>query len=262
MKASVITRFVKTVSVFQESFKSARERSNKKNVHALRISIKRIHALLRFAEIISPEAVNAKKAYKKLKPVFKKAGELRTLHIYIALLSETKEKTDSIVREIRKLKKKTCKQREILQQELRDFNIKKQATELRAVLQHSFVADKKKLLKETLAFAATKFRRAHQLANENDFHGARKELKQAHYILELFPSGKKSSAQLAAIDPIEKKAGRWHDIHSLLRLLDKERQKKTIRFPEKSLQQELKTLEEQIPADFKKAKSIFTGKNY
>ena len=260
MKASVIHRFKKPLATFQDSFSNAQKKRSEKNVHALRVSIKRIHALLRFAAFISPNTVNAKKTYKKWKGLFTEAGKLRTLHIHIALLAESKM-NGSITAEIKNLERKAREQRGKVKKELQSFNSSKRLRQLKEIVRQVF-AHEEQLQAKTLAFAVMKFKQARECAHEKDFHGARKALKHAHYVLELFPSDKYASALLAAIDPIEKKAGRWQDIRSFLQLLDGEKQKKKIRFPNKRFLQELKTLETGIQADIKKAESKFTAGNF
>lgn len=242
------------LSAFEKNFEKAQEKSSKRNIHALRVSIKRLHALLHFAEFISPETVHAKKTYKKIKPLFTEAGKLRTLHTHLALLKEIKKQNDRVGSEIKKRKEKMYRQAADLEKELYRFPFKKKKAQLKTVFRHIRSLDEKQLLKRAFAFIALKFRSALKFADKKDFHGARKELKQAHYVLELFPFHKSASALLVLIDPLEKKAGRWHDIRDILRCTDK-----TLRqVLEKHFMQELKSLAAQMTTDFRKAESEFS----
>ncbi len=250
MNAPLKRQFKKPLSDFGRCFKLAYRKSHKKNIHALRVAIKRIHALLRFSEFIAPETVSVKKSYRKLKKLFAKAGKLRTLQMYAVLLKEFKED-----KEPEKLKLKMHEQRVQLKKEMRQFNTKKWMKKTGEILEQALASVKSnELCKKIFVFAAGKINHAIGLAKENEFHAARKELKYAHYVLETIQQEEKASALLRTIDPIEKETGRLQDLATVTQLLDKASQKQKLRSLKYSFRKEMKTLETQIQRDFKQLK--------
>jgi len=250
MNAPLKRQFNKRISDFEKNFKLVSKKIDKKNIHALRVAIKRIHALLHFSEFIAPKTVHAKKSYRKLKHLSSEAGKLRTLQMYASLLEEFKEGKESD-----KLKMKIHEQRIQFKKEMRQFNTKKWMKKTGNILEQALaIAKSNEMLKKILVFATGKINHAIGLAKEHEFHAARKALKHAHYVMETIQRERKASAMLRMIDPIEKKTGRWQDLVTAKQLLDKANRKQKLHSLKSRFQKEMKSLDTQIWQDFKKLK--------
>src|SRR5688572_1294317 len=91
-------------TTFKKNLEQLSQKSNKKNIHALRVTIKRLHALLLLSEYLDP-AVNAKKLFRKFKNLFSKVGVLHTLYVHAGVFTEFSEGVKHAAAESPKLKK-------------------------------------------------------------------------------------------------------------------------------------------------------------
>jgi CHAD domain-containing protein len=71
---------------------------NPESLHRLRLDIKKIKGLFSFAEYMNKEKYDAA----KLKPLFRKAGEIREMHINIHLLSSAPQPPKRLITQLKK----------------------------------------------------------------------------------------------------------------------------------------------------------------
>ena len=176
-------------------------------LHRLRIELKKIKAVIYFAENIYKEKYDAT----KLNPLFHKAGKIREMQINIHLLSTV---PDSPKRLIAQLKKR---ENILIQQFVKNGS--------RSILIiKNFV--KKVCLPEILPSKKTiinYFKKERSKANKilrhkkrEDMHGYRKKIKKMMYIYNALPKEIQKQIELneTEINKQQKKLGNWHDNYS------------------------------------------------
>ncbi len=254
------TDFFKAITTgFAESLHRASQKPNKKNIHALRVASKKIHALLLFLESTAPEKVNSKKIYRHFNKLFSKAGKYRTTQLHIEELEELSGKVAG--KELKKLKEKQKKKQKNLQLHIKEFNRKKHLKKIDELIKKPG-SNTALNGKATYAFAIHAIKDSIQLSGKQVFHRARKHLKDAHYLLETLPHDAKAKALLYVFAPMEKKIGRWHDLQGSLPLFQKLADKHKdgtsalqIRNKAKRINKEIAKLESELKSDFSQLKN-------
>ena len=223
--------------------------------------------MLLFIEYVSPKKINFKKSYRKFRKLFSAAGEVRNLQVQADLLKKFTRQEDGMSENIRRLRIKIHSQRKHFKKELEKFDHIKSLGKIKAQVQLvSSSLGELSLKKSLFEFAAGNIRKAIMLEGENSFHKARRNLKDARFVLEIIKDDAKARALLKAMDPIEKATGKWRDWSLTSKYLEKsEKRKKPVDFNLKSdriqneIGKEITTLELLIKSDFKQLEELLSS---
>jgi len=182
---------------------------NTECLHHLRVSIKKIRAILSFLEYTHQRSFNIY----KLKILFSEAGKIREMNINIDLLNGLAGFPQEII--------KILKKREIvlIQKFLKKINrYKLDLQTIRTRIKLPKELPNKKTIRhyfnQETARASNKLRSK----NRKDMHAFRKVLKRIKYVLDLLPKEYQQLTGLKTsnIDQIQDRVGIWHDTYSLI----------------------------------------------
>ncbi len=202
----------------RKNLKVLNEQQDHDALHQIRVSIKRIRALLLFAEWLTTGKVKARKIYQPLKMLFKSAGFQRDEEVHLRLIADYEKKSRiKAVKYKEFYKKHLSEKKQDLNLQLNDFSEHVVLPDIKRVLEKTIVQfSEKKLNKKIFTFSIRHLKKATRLMDEGKrgYHTARIQMKRAFYLLEVIQQENKYSAKiiLEQIKPLEDTLGKWHDL--------------------------------------------------
>jgi CHAD domain-containing protein len=186
---------------------SFEKKSAPEQLHYLRVEIKKIRALLVLQNYYSGEQFHEMNAV--LKTIFQLSGTIRTHVNYLKFVNQLKIKNNSIIKKLEdEIKVGTEKFRGATTSSLSLLKIciKKSAEKIRPV--------KTKVILELHEHYYRKIKKhLRSIAEPDEFHKARKQLKIILYLHSLLPKtmNKKINSNINYIDKLQDEIGKWHD---------------------------------------------------
>jgi len=193
------------------------ENPGTKNIHNLRVLIKRIRAIYKLLERLSGNVFREKEHSLHVKRIFKETGKLRDLHIKSGMLNRhvSNDKLKSFYDYLHANKETIHKD---IAASLREFDFEKYtATELSVkelITDLPFSEIETECIKFILSSARKIKRRIESEKNTEQIHTIRKLLKELHAASELLYLINKSRALkilLKLVKKTEEDLGKWHD---------------------------------------------------
>ena len=181
-------------------------------LHHLRVDLKKINALLSFAEKVYQEKYDRS----LLKSLFHQAGEIRVMQINLALLENIPKMPDQLITEVRS-SEHIAHQKIIDEGSLHLMNLKHFGEQTRLP---ELLPAKKTIIKH---FEKER-KKAEQLLQHIDrenLHPYRKKIKKILYLYEALPKNiqDKIKIDIASIDQQQRCVGDWHDTFSAIDFL-------------------------------------------
>ena len=217
-KKTVRSCLEKYSAQFFEAFARAEASPDKKNIHDLRTSVKKLRAFYRINEYCG-KGFDEERTYAPLRPLFKKAGIIREAEINKSQLSHwkpDKKLQEQIAHSLEAEKEKAEKEFSAL---LERTDREKLFRHLINAVEHGNKAKIKKIKKTGKKFIDREFKKIKKdislaATDPLTLHHLRKHLKIAGYILNAGLVPAKSKA-LADLKNIQKEAGLLHDRHRM-----------------------------------------------
>jgi len=207
-------------SVFEENFNKALNNFDAEAIHKMRTSTKRLRALFRLIQFLSPGKFKAKKQLKKLRNLFRHAGKIREIQVEEMLVYELEEKLDQnfveyseylLIREHREIARflksipKLSDRKKILNDEYILKTIK-------SIKSESLSENAKKFLTKKILSIKKLNSKAVSIAR---IHRNRTLLKQIYYLYDILSNltgqEKIMNVSKERMREIEQQIGRWHD---------------------------------------------------
>lgn len=205
--------FKKLVDAFEHHATAVRKKATRKNVHDLRVTIKRIRAFLLLVQHLDNRCVMKLKHAQKLIKIFRKAGRIRDAQMESMILKKWKQKPHRQPATQCRVKR--------LQQALRVFSKLKAWRKFQQACMPVFTQWRKpELTGAIFDFSVHQIEKALRLVERGSVHSARKKLKTAHYVLEILSEKNAQAARLITlVKPLEDQTGHFldqlHVVHSL-----------------------------------------------
>lgn len=264
MKNLLVSHFRSLSKAIRKNIARVKKRCDKKAVHEFRVLNKRLRAFLMLMRYIEPELHDTGKAYRRLRKLFKRAGEVRDAQVQADVLKEFHfKKEDSGFGLSQKQAISQAKHRFI--DKLEGFKEKDALDKIFGKVKKAAAArSHAAILKHIMKFAQQCIAQAVSLSENNDLHKARAKLKTAHYCLDIIHDKPEARSLIATIDPIEQKTGKWRDCvltSENLKLTQVEQGKRPhLLEVDRNISKEIARLETQLQKDFRRLKRM-TGEN-
>jgi CHAD domain-containing protein len=192
-------------------------------VHQLRVSIKRLRAVLHFTgEVTGNEEISAKKQGKSLRKLFKAAGILRDIQVQLKLIPEYESglnfKFRLYLSYLKKLEKQSVKNFNAFIEETKPIH---KLTSGRELIEESLamLSPEEIRLKAELLITARCSNIRQMLGTKPDdkkLHEMRTIIKQMRYIMSIMlkgsPEDSEAKVSVAILTELEELLGRWHDV--------------------------------------------------
>jgi CHAD domain-containing protein len=185
---------------------------NPESLHRLRLDIKKIKALFSFAEFMYKEKYDAA----KLKPLFRKAGEIREMHINIHLLSSAPQPPKRLITQLKK-------EKNILTQQFIEngSGYIKLVKDFKGEICFPEIRWRKKSIIKYFKKERKKTNKKLQNIDREGLHEYRKKIKKMVYIYNALPKRIQNKIDLneTGITKQQKKLGDWHDTYTAIHFL-------------------------------------------
>lgn len=185
---------------------------NPESLHRLRLDIKKIKALLSCAEYMNQEKYDAT----KLKPLFRKAGEIREMHLNIHLLSSAPQPPKRLINQLKK-------EKNILTQQFIEngSGYIKLVKDFKGGICFPEIRWGKKRIIKFFEKEQKKTTKILQNIDREGMHEYRKKIKKMVYVYNALPKRIQNKIDLneAGITKQQKKLGDWHDTYSAIHFL-------------------------------------------
>lgn len=233
MKKNLLNEYLAARLISAERNLSAYTRNLKPiGLHRLRVEIKKIKAMVYFAEKLSDKKFDLA----GLKSLFAQAGQIRTIQMNISLLSRL-DAPGGIIVQLQK-KEQSLVQR-FIRHELRHKTI------LQEFCKKKWMPEILQSKKEIIKCFKKEKQKATKIIVEKDresMHRYRGKIKKLMYIYNVLPYKIQNGIQwdAAEIKNQDKKLGNWHDMYCLTLFLSQRKQMKTSEYFFKAKQKEEK----------------------
>lgn len=213
MKKNLLNTYItKRIKSIKQHLIVYEENKAPEELHRIRVDIKKIKALLSFAE----DAYENNYSRKKLKSLFQKAGAIRELQINIQLLSELSPFPKQFVAQLKQEKNN-----------LQEQFLKNTSLYLKNITRFKDDLSLPKTLpnKRTLhAYFKKELKKANQKlhsGNKENTHRYRTKIKNILYVYNCLPENLQQNIELnkTNITQQQKKVGQWHDLYSAINYL-------------------------------------------
>jgi CHAD domain-containing protein len=199
------------------------EKPEPEMIHQLRVSIKRLRAVLHFAgEVTGNEEISAKKQSKSLRKLFKVAGILRDIQVQLKLIPEYESslnfKFRLYISYLKKLEKQSVKNFNAFIEEAKPIHKLTSGHDLIEKSLSVLSPDEIRIRAEALITIRCSNLRQMLGTRPDDkkLHEMRTIIKQMRYIMSVMrksaPEGAEAKVSLANLTEIEELLGRWHDV--------------------------------------------------
>jgi hypothetical protein len=210
---------------FLENIKKART-LDEKPIHQLRLNIKSIRAMLTLLDMISKKKVGGLALLSLLKPVFDRAGKVRTTTLNLQLTQQYKS---AILKKFKKhLQKKQAIEGEKLIKELRKLQLKKVKKLHKKNLSTVRKADTDELTKDAIEHLRQQLAEVRadlfDINDDETLHEIRRQLRHIKNIGSLLEEAKADhpfKEELKKVNATYEKIGKWHDTIDLVDALEK-----------------------------------------
>jgi CHAD domain-containing protein len=194
-----------------KKFKAKRQDAD---IHQIRVNIKKFHAIARMMNQLNKSDIS----FKGLDKLFEDAGEIRELQIDIDVLNK---KQNHPSKRIKKLKENLGRNKKRFIKHIPDYIHKLNKIENKLLEVNSdwpTVFQIKKYFKQLSAVSLQS-----PVIRRKELHRLRSKLKRMQYIHEALPTRmrKKINLQHKALDQLQEKIGKWHDLYVTTQLLKK-----------------------------------------
>jgi CHAD domain-containing protein len=191
------------------------------DLHQMRIHIKKIHALVVFNAYVN----DSKKIIEKFNPIkelFRKAGKIRELQIHLEKLNEEKKEKSLLSK---KLKRQIEMENSDFLQKRKKWVQSIQNTFPNIDSQISACSDER-----LMRYIKTQIKKACKDFDKEDFHEVRKRIKLILNLHDLLPkiSSDLLKLNLAYLDEIQDKIGKWNDLNQSLKMMKKSERKNSV----------------------------------
>lgn len=216
MEKNLLNHYIlKILSSFKQNLSAYSLDKESERLHRLRVDIKKIKAVLAFAEKLYKKKYNAT----KLKPLFFKAGKIRELQINIHLLSGVPHPPKRLLTDLEK------KEAILIQKFIRNSpKYIKLIKHFRKEIYLPKILPNKKIIKKYFKKEKKKAKKTLKIKDRESLHKYRTKIKKLMYIYNALPNKIKKEIELneIAIEIQEKKIGGWHDLHAAIEFLSLE----------------------------------------
>lgn len=192
-------------------------------VHQLRVSIKRLRAVLHFTgEVTGNEEISAKKQGKSLRKLFKAAGILRDIQVQLKLIPEYESDLNFKFRlylsYLKKLEKQSVKNFNAFIEEAKPIH---KLTSRRELIEKSLaLLSPEEIRSRAEALIGARCSNIQQMLgtrpDDKKLHEMRTIIKQMRYILSVMrkssPEDSEAKVSLANLSELEELLGKWHDV--------------------------------------------------
>lgn len=210
--------YKKETNSFIGHLNKAKTVSNEKNIHQLRVDIKKIRAVFHLLQLLFPKEFNGKKHYRLIKQIFESAGEVREVQVNVICLAGYKL-SPSILKKYKLFYKKNADaDKRKLKKMIAVFEVgllNKSKTKIKKLLKE---LDDKKISGKCQSFIKEELRHTEQLIqtgnNPATIHKIRMHLKSLEAIALLFYKmypGRELKKLLILIKKNGVLIGHWHD---------------------------------------------------
>lgn len=222
MSSFVLTKYRAEIATCKKYLEKAESDPKSKNIHRLRVSIKKLRALNKLVKpyLVSPGEV---RYLHLLDQIFSVAGRLRETQINYQLVSGNKGKCWRYYRVY--LKETTRKSGKELNSELKKFD-HEEINRLEALVTSSLKKDKQPL-QSSLIHLSTSLNRIFTLVqgvqDDQSLHSIRKNVRRAHETLNLVKGQKlpfDHHELVSGLSKLQDRIGEWHDHVILVRSLE------------------------------------------
>jgi CHAD domain-containing protein len=213
MKKDVLQYYVlERLQLVEENLLAYKKTRRPERLHNLRVEIKKIRAAFAFAKDVYREKFNAD----PIKPLFKKAGEIRELLINISMLKSKSVAQTKLVNELQK-KAKNLRLEFVKQATEYDKEVKK----FRAAIDMPDQLPDKGKVKRYFKKAIGKAKTDLEHKNRENLHDLRKRIKTIMYAYHLLPKKLRKEVDVNEdfIDQLQQKTGDWHDTYAAIDFL-------------------------------------------
>jgi CHAD domain-containing protein len=197
-------------------------------LHRIRVDIKKIRAVLAFVSWQNDKVQEAE----WLKPLFRKAGQIRELDMHEQMLNQLPHPPKRIITRLKNQRKAQISQ--FKKNMPRYFGAIKKFKRV-VVLDDSLPSKKntRRYFKQLFKKACRNVQRD----NPQSLHAFRKTVKKLLYVLEMLPAKYKRAAKTdqSLLELLQKQVGEWHDVMATLTFLSKQKANADIRHAIQSL---------------------------
>jgi CHAD domain-containing protein len=208
MKKNVLnTHVLKLLESLEQNLSSYTKDHKPEYLHQLRLDIKKIKAVLSFAEKIYNEEFDAR----SLKPLFKIAGNIREIHINIELLKEDPDSPDGLIPLL------TEKENKLIQEFLEnDTNYYELISDFRQHLNLPEMLPGKKKIKKYFKKEKQKVNNMFDNIDSEGLHDYRIKIKNILYAFKALPKKLRNKIELnkKRINKQQTQLGKWHDTYA------------------------------------------------
>lgn len=221
LKTELIACFDQLDTYVHLSFLEMQRDCRKGTIHALRVALKRLRALLQMLDALDPHFAG-KPAIKKLKPLFEEAGKLRALQIMDGILFAQEENLQLDHLQSAKIRERASIQQRVFDEFLQSFSfaeIREASLQARSHLLHLGLRALRSGLRSYFSNQLREISRLSRegLSSKKQLHDLRKNIKKAHYnllvILETNPALSLPAELVQALENAQNLLGKWHDHH-------------------------------------------------
>lgn len=194
--------------------------NNNENIHQLRLSVKRIRALITFLQYLNGEK-SGKEYLKALKKIYKAAGETRDTQVQLSGIKTYEKRLDIkyiLYRDyLIKSEAKSFEQLIAASNKFSPEPLEKLEKVLTKILEEHSEEHIKQKASGIFDHKLKRIAKLHKLPTDKNknLHEIRKILKEARYLLSVFSGGigdfKVLSLNYERLKEIEKTLGKWHD---------------------------------------------------
>ncbi len=219
MPANIYTYNKKIEENFVENYKKISKSISVEGIHNMRLSVKRLRALLGFLDFMN-EKPKTKKLLKRIRKLYRSAGALRDIQIQTNILKSYKKYLrDDYNLYVKQLNEKKGKARKKLKQSLHEFDIN-DFIKIRKRIEKSFKnIEKHRIIEGSSQMFQNRLEEIEKLSftitDDSVLHLIRKYMKEMIYIRDSIGDNSfflQNSNKMQLFSELEVKLGKWHDL--------------------------------------------------
>ena len=217
MQNPLYQRFREHIKNFEEHLDKSTSKSNAEPIHELRLSIKKIRALSLILKKLPIENPQVQQLLEQVKPIFKKAGNIREPQVFISLAKNLSKYPGQL---FGYLKNQEVRAREKYKEQLENFDLTKWSQRTSSILSTIESLNINKVIECAMAIVDDKNSKIEKLVSKKNrkYHKIRKQLKVNQEILLLLREMKSSpdvSDERETVKDLASLLGEWHDFKEL-----------------------------------------------
>jgi CHAD domain-containing protein len=219
--------YSKEIDLFLEHLITANTVLTEKNIHQLRVDIKRIRSVFQFLEVIVKQELNTKQYTHCLKKLFINAGKLREIQVNRVCITKYRFPKEITEKYKKYLSKKEQELSNRLKKTIKDFDDSVLKKSKKLIKKTTFNLNNKKICDESLSYIKDKTRKIEKLLSAGNkpviIHRIRMQLKSLHTIVSFLQKtnpSEKLEKTLKLIKQTGVLIGNWHDKLILINSLE------------------------------------------